>query len=403
MSNILLQRTAERIENSDSQGNTSTEDLVVINTLAASLDATEMARLIRIPQARSFLDESSSDDISERLFRTFTQDVRVIDETLEALLENTFSEEREEGASFLADLTAHSWKIQVQSTTMDDDNMSSVLNTYSFNDNIRSPKLKIPTRGTFDSLREEVYFEQPVTLVSLGRNEVLLYHIVLDQSEKVRCDMNLTAACVMPDGQVVATEGDSSAYVYHTNSGWHRIGDLIYNRKSHAIVFHKGTVYVIGGAGRREVEKLENDHTWEEITPLNNARSFPAAVSMQGKLYVVGGLREIANYAGVEVLEEMTWQILEVRIPNHLCGHACFFTPEHELVILGGGGIYIIDESQSTLRVCPNNFQDYFMLNSWSYLEEENKVMVWGQGSIWKYEISTSTLEAFKPLNSDSI
>ena len=31
MSNALLQRTAERIEISDSQGNTSTEDLVVIN------------------------------------------------------------------------------------------------------------------------------------------------------------------------------------------------------------------------------------------------------------------------------------------------------------------------------------------------------------------------------------
>ena len=67
-----------------------------------------MARLIRIPQARSFFDESSSDDISERLLRTFNHDFQVIDETLEALLENTFSESREEGASFLADITTHS-------------------------------------------------------------------------------------------------------------------------------------------------------------------------------------------------------------------------------------------------------------------------------------------------------
>ena len=65
-------------------------------------------RLIRIPQARSFFDESSSDDISERLFRTFTHDVQVIDETLEALLEKTFSEGRDEGTSFLADITSHS-------------------------------------------------------------------------------------------------------------------------------------------------------------------------------------------------------------------------------------------------------------------------------------------------------
>ena len=67
-----------------------------------------MARLIRIPQARSFFDESSSADISDRLFRTFTHDVQVIDETLEALLEKTFSEGRDEGTSFLADITSHS-------------------------------------------------------------------------------------------------------------------------------------------------------------------------------------------------------------------------------------------------------------------------------------------------------
>ena len=79
---------------------TSTEALVGINTLAAFFDAIEMARLIRIPQARSFLDESSSDDISEHLLRTFIQDVQPIDEILEALLENIFSKSRKEGTPY---------------------------------------------------------------------------------------------------------------------------------------------------------------------------------------------------------------------------------------------------------------------------------------------------------------
>lgn len=101
-------RTIERIEISDS-GNTSTEDLLIINTLTTSLDATQMPLAIRVPQRRSFFDESSSEEVSERLIRTFTQDVMVIDETLESLLEKSFSEgSREDGVSFLADLNSQS-------------------------------------------------------------------------------------------------------------------------------------------------------------------------------------------------------------------------------------------------------------------------------------------------------
>lgn len=400
MNNSLLLRTVERLENSDSQGNTSTEDLLVINNWAASLDATEIGRLIRVPQARSFFDESSSDDISERLLRTFTQDVQIIDETLEALLENTFSESREEGASFIADITSHSWKIQVQSTTMDEANISSVLNTYSFNDNLRSPSLKVPRNGTFDSLKEEVYFEQPITLLALGKDMICLYDIVQDQEDFIRLEsLNLSAACVLPDGQIVATGELNSTYIYHANAGWQRIGDLIYPRFNHAIVFHKGTVYVIGGVSRKEVEKLGPDNVWEEISPLNNARSFPAAVSMQGKLYVVGGVREIPNYASVEVLTDLEWQVLNVKIPNNLSGHCCFFTPEHEIVIIGGAVIIAIDERLGTVTRNTSCCHDQFVLNSWSYLEEENKVIVWGTMMIWKYDIATADLEAFKEWN----
>ena len=188
-----------------------------------------------------------------------------------------------------------------------------MLNTYSFNENLtsaypntKSPKIKPPARGTFDSLREEVYFEQPITLVALGKEEVYLYHIALDQEDKINFSgMNLTAACVLPDGQIVATGDMLNAYIYQSNAGWQKIGDLIYTRSNHAIVFHKGTVYVIGGIGRKEVERLGDDNNWEEIAPLNNPRSSPAAVSMQGKLYVVGGIREFSNFAGVEVLNDM--------------------------------------------------------------------------------------------------
>ena len=37
--------------------------------------------------------------------------------------------------------------------------------------------------------------------------------------------------------------------------------------------------------------------------------------------------------------------MLEVIIPNDLFEHACFFTPKHELIILGG----LVNEMPSTL------------------------------------------------------
>jgi hypothetical protein len=167
------------------------------------------------------------------------------------------------------------------------------------------------------------------------------------------------------------------------------------------MVFHKGTVYVIGGNDRKEVERLGNNNSWEEIASLNNARSFPAAVSMQGKLYVIGGIREQSQFAAIEVLIENEWNVVDVKLPNYLKAHACFFTPEHELVILGAGVVIKIDEGQNNTRISQSNCQECFLLNSWSYLEEENKVMVWGENLIWKYDIAEGTLEGFKKWNLD--
>ena len=72
--------------------------------------------------------------------------------------------------------------------------------------------------------------------------------------------MNLSAACVLPDGQIIAIGDKSSAYIYQSTEGWQRIGELLYSRINHAMVYHKGTVYVVGGLGRKEVERLGTEN-----------------------------------------------------------------------------------------------------------------------------------------------
>ncbi|CAG9323227.1 unnamed protein product [Blepharisma stoltei] len=389
-------QSIERLNASDS-GNASTEDLLIINNIATSLDATQMPIIIRVPRGRSFFEESSSEDVSERLIRTFNQDVMIIDETLESLLEKSFSENsREDPASFLADLNSQSWKYP----TIDDNN-----NSCSFNDTFSNNKKK----NYIETLREEVYFEQPFTLITLGDNELFLHDMVNDRENNINFPENieLDAVCVLPDGQIIATcKGSLPSFRYQASNGWNYIGELIHARSGHFMVFHKGTVYVIGGTFqgklRREVEKLNPNDCWEEIAPLNNPRMHSSAASMQGKLYVTGGICEIENYASIEVLSGKIWSILDVKIPNNLYGHACFFTPEHKLVILGGmiennpaRSISIITEGEGVV-VDSLSCEDYFPLNSWSYFEEEGKIIIWGSKALWKFDISTLTLYLHK-------
>lgn len=92
--------------------------------------------------------------------------------------------------------------------------------------------------------------------------------MVNDREDKILfpAHIKLHAACVLPDGQMIATRGGnlpSSAFRYQASSGWTYISDLLFTRTGHFMVFHKGTVYVIGGIHQerliREVERLNTD------------------------------------------------------------------------------------------------------------------------------------------------
>lgn len=232
------------------------------------------------------------------------------------------------------------WKITVNISTIDDgNNSSSMMHNFSFSESInpRSPTRRFKNAHSNDSLRAKVYFEQPFTLVTLGVNELYLYHMGLDQEDHISFPLQdrLFSACVFPDGQIIATGGRESAetaYRYQTTMGWEVAGRLNDPRVDHATVFHKGTVYVIGGQHHGNllgsVERLKNDD-WELIAALNNPRRGCAAVSMDGKLFVTGGVRQLDGFAGIEVFMQEMWMVEKVHIPDLLHDHACIFTPSH--------------------------------------------------------------------------
>lgn len=399
-------------EFSDS-GNTSTEDLVVLNGLTVSLDATEVGRALRIPRHQSFLDMSSGEELFERLHRTVNYEISAIDETFEFLLE-TISGEGDEGNSFLSmDASSQLWRITVNVSTIEEINSS---NNFSFSEGMRSPKTPWQKSSLFnDSLQKAVYLEQPFTLVTVGRTQLYLHHMGLDQEDQISfpSKRRLCSACVLPDGQIIAVGCTGTAHRYQTTTGWEDIGKLTFPRVNHAIVFHKGTVYVVGGRTGDQVvnsvERLSNTDRWEETLGLNNARERPAAVSMEGKLFVAGGLRDLLGFAGIEVLENGKWRVLNVNVPDGLHAHAFIFTPGHELVLLGGlvgdlpvSTMAIITEDSGVISEERSECEDAFPLNSWSYMEDENKVLVWGQKALWIFDISERRARAHKQWHCES-
>nr|XP_039260742.1 kelch-like ECH-associated protein 1A [Styela clava] len=63
------------------------------------------------------------------------------------------------------------------------------------------------------------------------------------------------------------------------------------------VICMQGSIYSLGGEeGSRKTNKVEcfnlNTSTWSFISPMLNARSVPAAVEFQNRLYVLGGYSE---------------------------------------------------------------------------------------------------------------
>ena len=123
-------------------------------------------------------------------------------------------------------------------------------------------------------------------------------------------------------------------------------------KKPHADLFHSCVVtdeqyiYLIGGSTTPfsktpvsttyRCDPSADDHGWEEVAPINQARCNAWGAAMNGKVYIAGGHQRKVTLNTCEVYNPLTneWQLMpSLKVPRRSASMVCY---EGTLYVLGG-------------------------------------------------------------------
>ena len=107
-------------------------------------------------------------------------------------------------------------------------------------------------------------------------------------------------------------------------------------------------IYLIGGKSEYfggtslsttyRFDPSADDHEWEEVAPINQARYYAFGAAMNGKVYIAGGRQRQAVALSNEVYNPLTneWQLMpSLKVPRMSASMVCH---EGRLYVLGGVG-----------------------------------------------------------------
>lgn len=120
---------------------------------------------------------------------------------------------------------------------------------------------------------------------------------------------------------------------------WSKAPKLPHPRSAHAVVVEHGSIYVLGGASTAVVDRFDGKK-WRRETTLPGGRvNAPAAVSLAGKIYVIGGFSGSSNgpVSTVRVYDTASrrWS-REAPLPAPRGGHAAAVL-DGKIHVVGGG------------------------------------------------------------------
>jgi hypothetical protein len=118
-------------------------------------------------------------------------------------------------------------------------------------------------------------------------------------------------------------------------------------RGAHASVYHDHCVYVLGGwSGFSTLRECERyvcaESRWEALPPLPRACSSISGVVVEGSLYALGGFYRGGPLDLIQKLrlQELTWEIMEFRLPNAAFGIPCFKLSNTEVYLVINKTLY---------------------------------------------------------------
>ena len=134
-------------------------------------------------------------------------------------------------------------------------------------------------------------------------------------------------------------------------AGWEQAPALAHGRSAHAIASDGTAVWALGGTGASglpvlEVERLEGDG-WDDVATLpGEGLNAPAAVFLDGRIYVIGGFGTTTNDATAAVhvydVEAGSWSEA-APLPEARGGHAAAVVDGKIHVVGGGNSVSTLD------------------------------------------------------------
>jgi hypothetical protein len=157
------------------------------------------------------------------------------------------------------------------------------------------------------------------------------------------------------------------------------VAPMLTPRAEHCAVVHGQHLYVFGGnnAGSYlpDCERFVQNR-WEALPPLPRAGAYMSGVQFEGSLYALGGTqanRLYLNFIQKFTLEELTWQLLQVRLPHGFLAIPSFVV-DSKVYVLMNKVLYCF---------LPQTLQVQRVKSVWGCMPSKNGPCYYSRGSLY--------------------
>jgi hypothetical protein len=115
---------------------------------------------------------------------------------------------------------------------------------------------------------------------------------------------------------------------------------MLTSRTRHAAVYHTPHLYVLGGYDGgtvlRECERYVcAENRWQALPSLPRACSCTSGVVVESSLYAIGGFNTLSlDFVQKLSLENLTWELMQLRLPYVGCSIPCFKLRDTEVYLV---------------------------------------------------------------------
>jgi hypothetical protein len=207
--------------------------------------------------------------------------------------------------------------------------------------------------------------DQPVFIYSFvdGRDKLLRTHLVTGEQSSIRVPSyqfkHFCCWSPLADGSLLITGGRrarASGEVVRIDVlrefAVSEQPPMLTPRYAHTCVCHAKLLYVLGGISNDSLKACERyvwaEMRWEALPPLPEAVSYGSAVVLEENLYVLGGVHEgvVADLIQKLRLCELTWERMELRLPQTGLWVACFKVRDTEVYLVVKSVLYSFTPGQ---------------------------------------------------------